>query len=133
MNLRRTLPLLVLAASALSSQPGLADEPSFSRREDVVYGRKFGTALTMDVFTPRRGANGAGIVLVVSGGFFSSHEAINPTFVEPLTRRGYTVFAVVHGSQPRYTVDAIITDLARAVRFIRHHAADFGVDPERIG
>src|SRR4051812_18529208 len=63
--------------------------------------------LTMDVFTPRRDANGAGVVLVVSGGFFSAHEAINPASFKPLIDRGYTVFAVVHGSQPRYTVDEI--------------------------
>ena len=36
--------------------------------------------------------------------------------------RGYTVFAVVHGSQPQYTIPEIIQDLNRAVRFIRHHA-----------
>ena len=71
--------------------------------------------------------------MVVSGGFFSSHEAINPAFVRPLLDRGYTVFAVVHGSQPRYTVPEIIKDMNRAVRFIRHHAKDYGIDPDRIG
>ena len=51
------------------------------RKVDVVYGRKFGMALTMDVFTPKANANGAAIVWVVSGGWFSSHEAINPGFI----------------------------------------------------
>ena len=73
------------------------------------------------------------MVLVVSGGFFSSHEAINPAFIRPLLDRGYTVFAVVHGSQPRYTVPEIVADMNRAVRFIRHHAGDYGIDPDRIG
>ena len=73
------------------------------------------------------------MVLVVSGGFFSSHEAINPAFIRPLLDRGYTVFAVVHGSQPRYTVPEIVEDMNRAVRFIRHHAEDYGIDPGRIG
>src|SRR5262249_7849560 len=63
----------------------------------------------------------------------SSHEAINPIFVRPLTDRGYTVFTVVHGSQPRFTVPEIIQDLNRAVRFIRYHAKDYGIDPDRIG
>ena len=71
--------------------------------------------------------------MVVSGGFFSSHEAINPAFIQPLLDRGYTVFAVVHGSQPRYTVPEIIQDMNRAVRFIRYHAKDYGIDPDRIG
>jgi acetyl esterase/lipase len=110
-----------------------ADEPTYTRQEDVIYGRKFGTALTMDVFRPKKEANGAGIVVVVSGGFFSSHEAINGAFARALVDRGYTVFAVVHGSQPRYTVPEILDDMNRAVRFIRYHANDYAVDPDRIG
>ena len=50
---------------------------------------------------------GAAVVLVISGGFYSAHDAIAPAFIRPLLDRGYTVFAVVHGSQPRYTVPEI--------------------------
>jgi len=110
-----------------------ADGPSFVRAEDVVYGRKFGTALTLDVFTPREHANGRGVILVVSGGWFSAHEAIQPVFVERLIARGYTVFAVVHGSQPRFTIPEILQDMNRAVRFVRFHAREYKIDPERIG
>ncbi len=110
-----------------------ANEPSFTRQEDVIYGRKFGTALTMDVFRPTGTPNGAGLVLVVSGGWFSAHEAINGGFVDDFTKRGYTVFAVVHGSQPKFTIPECIADLNRSVRFIRHHAADYGVEPNRLG
>jgi acetyl esterase/lipase len=110
-----------------------ADEPSFTRKEDVIYGRKYGTALTMDVFTPKKDANGAAVIWVVSGGWFSSHEAINRVWVEPYLKRGYTVFAVVHGSQPKFTIPEVLQDMHRAVRFIRHHAKDYGIDPQRIG
>src|SRR5262245_11075490 len=106
---------LILTAAASLGATARAEEPPFDRKEDVVYGRKCGTALTMDIFTPRKDAKGLGVILVVSGGFFSSHEAINPAFVRPLTDRGYTVFAVVHGSQPRFTVPEIIQDMNRAV------------------
>jgi acetyl esterase/lipase len=107
--------------------------PEFTRNVDVVYGRKFGTALTMDVFTPKSNANGAAIVWVISGGWFSAHEAISPAPIQELLRRGYTVFAVVHGSQPRFTIPEIVGDMNRAVRFIRYHAADYHIDPDRIG
>src|SRR6266480_1762587 len=101
----------------------------YTRTEDVIYGRKFGTALTMDVFRPKAGANGAAIVWVVSGGWFSSHEQIPQKF----GGGGFTMFAVVHGSQPRYTIVDAVADLNRAVRFIRFHARDYGIDPDRIG
>ncbi len=104
----------------------------FKRTEDVIYGRKFGTALTLDVFQPSK-TNGLGIILMVSGGWFSAHEVITPDLFRPLLNRGYTVFAVVHGSQPKFVITEIEPDIHRAVRFIRHHAARYGVDPSRLG
>ncbi len=124
---------VVLGAAWIAVLPVRADGPDFTRKEDVVYGRKFGTALTMDVFTPRDHKNGAAIVWVISGGWFSAHEAINPGPIAEFLKRGYTIFAVVHGSQPRYTIPEIVADMNRAVRFIRYHASDYGIDPDRIG
>ena len=76
--------------------------PSFTRQEDVIYARKHGTALTMDVFTPKKNANGAAAILIVSGGWSSARKfPAKFDFVDELLTRGYTVFAVVHGSQPQ--------------------------------
>ncbi len=134
MNRAKTPTILgLIAVAAMTSPATAADDPRYDRKPDVIYGRKFGTALTMDVFTPKNDAKGVGVILVVSGGFFSSHAAISPAFIRPLIARGYTVFAVVHGSQPRYQVTEIIDDLNRAVRFIRHNAHDYHIDPARIG
>ena len=71
-SLAPVLVLSALSASALTNALAQAqdaavkkEEPSFARQEDVIYGRKYGTALTMDVFTPAK-ANGAGVNVVVS-------------------------------------------------------------------
>src|SRR5689334_14143286 len=114
---------------AIGSIAARAAEPEYTRTQDVIYGRKFGTALTMDVFRPKSNSNGAAIIWVMSGGWFSSHETIPAN----MGVRGYTVFAVVHGSQPRYTIPDAVADMNRAVRFIRFHAKDYGIDPDRIG
>src|SRR5687767_5690240 len=134
------LTLWPLAASRSGAAPAAAgvaaERPAFDHKTDIVYGRKYGVALTMDVFTPKQNPNGAAAVFVVSGGWYSAHEIIEPAapmFVDELLRRGYTVFAVVHGSQPKFTIPEILQDMNRAVRFIRHHAADYKVDPDRIG
>jgi acetyl esterase/lipase len=110
-----------------------AEDPAFTRVQDVIYGRKAGTALTLDVFTPRQGANGAAIIWVISGGWYSSHDNINPGGVAEFIKRGYTVFAVVHGSQPTFTIPEILLDMHRAVRYVRHHAKEYHIDPDRIG
>jgi acetyl esterase/lipase len=118
---------LLFAASLAHGQ-----DPSYTRKQDVIYGRKYGLALTMDVFQPKE-KNGVGLILVVSGGWFSSHLAISPGSVDEFVKRGYTVFAVVHGSQPKFTIPEILDDMHRAVRFIRQNAKDYGIDPERLG
>ncbi|PYJ01764.1 MAG: alpha/beta hydrolase [Verrucomicrobia bacterium] len=122
--------LLASLALATSWSQTNAD---FHRTEDVVYGRKFGTALTLDVFQSVKTNNGVAILRLVSGGWFSAHEAVDPGFFRPLLARGYTVFAVVHGSQPKFTITEIESDIHRAVRFVRHNAARYGVDPKRFG
>jgi acetyl esterase/lipase len=133
----RTLLAAVVASALLlgAVQTAPAEDP-FTRTEDVIYARKFGTALTMDIFRPRQNANGAAVVVVVSGGWFSDHAMIafvNGLGGNELVKRGYTVFAVVHGSQPRFTIPEAVADLSRAVRFIRYHAKDYQIDPDRIG
>jgi len=129
--MKRFLFLVLLTAAAFAgAQP--TNESSFRRTEDVIYGRKFGTALTLDVFQPEK-PNGCGIVFMVSGGWFSSHEAINVGWCRPFLDRGYTVFTVVHGSNPKFIITEITEDVHRAVRFIRHHAARYGVDPNKLG
>lgn len=102
---------------------------------DVIYGHKFGMALTLDVFKPAGEANGAAVLFMVSGGWYShwvpARDMAN-MFV-PLTSRGFTVFAVRHGSSPKFTIPEAVDDVRRAVRFVRHKADDFGIDPNRIG
>ena len=124
--------LLLFAPTLLFAQTPESESPAASRQQDVIYGRKFGTALTLDVFTPQE-PNGLGLIQVVSGGWYSGPAGINTGFVQPFLDRGSTVFAVVHGSQPKFTIPEILEDMHRAVRFIRHNAAKYGIDPDRIG
>jgi acetyl esterase/lipase len=124
---------IVLLAGSWLQLDAYSQEVPYERTEDVIYGRKHGMALTLDVFRPQENANGIGLIWVVSGGWFSAHEAIGPALVQPLLNRGYTVFAVVHGSQPKYTIPEVLEDMHRAVRFIRLNSDKYGVDPDRLG
>lgn len=107
--------------------------PAVDRTDGIVYGRRGDRDLTLDVIRPRN-PNGLGIALMVSGSWKSSGPGEAPAWLmAPLLRRGYTVFAVCHVSQPRATVMEIVADVTRGVRFIRHHADEYGVDPDRLG
>lgn len=110
-----------------------ADDVSIT--PDVVYGHKHGLAMTFDVFQPEENANGAGVMFMVSGGWYSvwmPPENALPIF-RPLLAKGFTVFAVRHGSAPKFTVPEAVDDVRRAVRFIRNNAEEYGVHPERLG
>jgi len=109
-----------------------AQDRKLTRTEDVIYGRVSGTALTLDVFRPEN-PNGVGVIYVISGGWFSAHEFIAAKIFQPILNRGYTVFAVVHGSNPRFHIPEIFAQMERSVRYIRHHAREYGIDPDRLG
>ena len=134
-RLRLALLLAAVAFTAhAQSAPSAPAPAAYTRTEDIVYGRKFGTALTLDVFQPTATKpNGLAIIHVVSGGWISAHGSIYPNNFQVFLDRGYTVFAVVHGSQPKFILAEIIPDLHRAVRFIRKNAARWSVDPTHIG
>ena len=102
---------------------------------DVVYGHKLGLAMTCDVFTPADNTNGAAVLFMVSGGWYSNWippEQFQQN-VKPLTDNGFTVFAVRHGSSPKFSIAEAVSDVRRSVRFIRMNAEQFKIDPNRIG
>lgn len=114
---------------------GLLADSNITISPDVVYGHKDGLAMTFDVFRPKEHANGAGVLFMVSGGWYSQWappEKTQPLF-QPLTNKGFTVFAVRHGSSPRYSIPDAVSDVRRSVRYIRMNADTFGVDPNRLG
>jgi len=106
--------------------------PSYERINGLVYGKRHGQDLTIDVVRPSN-PNGFGVVLMVSGGWKSGAGSIRPWMMAPLLRRGYTVFGVYHISQPRASVMEITEDVNRGVRYVRHHASEYQVDPKRLG
>ena len=109
------------------------DVTSYTVKEEI-YGRKEGVALTMQVFRPAK-PNGAAVVRLISGSWYSSME--NWERYKPNASlyldKGYTYFLVAHGSNPRYNIHEASVDVKRAVQFIRYHAKDYGIDPNKIG
>jgi hypothetical protein len=117
--LRSSVVLLALVACAYSASAARVDDAQAPARQtrqpsvttDVVYGHKDGLALTLDVHRPAR-PNGAGLIAIVSGGWQSSVEMaqIFTQAYPPLIEKGFTVFAVRHGSWPRYPMSSIVAD-----------------------
>jgi acetyl esterase/lipase len=124
--------LLWVAPLLLVARASADDEVKIT--PDVVYGHKDGLAMTFDVYHPPQ-AHGGAVLFMVSGGWFSAWQPPERTLplFQPLFDRGLSVIAVRHGSAPKYFVPDAVADVRRAVRFVRLHAADWGIDPQRLG
>jgi predicted esterase len=119
-----------MCAEAGSSLP-------YEQKMDVVYGEVHGTGLLMDVFTPKTKTNGLGIIDVVSGAYSSDRGKIRDHTMAGLYNifcsRGYTVFAIRPGSRSRYTGLDMDANVKTGIRYVKHHAQEYGIDPERLG
>ena len=60
-------------------------------------------------------------------------EAQVSDWAPTLLRAGFTVFAINHRATPRFHYPAPVEDLQRAIRFVRHNAQRFAVEPGRLG
>jgi acetyl esterase/lipase len=100
-----------------------------------------GLALLMDVYRPAT-PKGYGIVFIAGSGWRAplSYDATPlknsgqaELYAVPLAEAGYTVFAINHRACKRFPYPAAVEDAQRAVRYVRYHAREYGIDPGHIG
>lgn len=133
----------VLAAldASVSAQLKGESAPAAPYREtqSVIYGEAGGAGLLMDVFLPVNAEGpgaGLGIVCVASAGWNSDRPSVEiyrtlGTF-DAFCSQGYAVFAVRPGSTPFFTVGELLDHVRTGIRYVKAHAAEFSVDPDRL-
>lgn len=87
----------------------------------------------MNYFPAADGRTIKGAVLVCAGGAFQfrSDRMEGTPVAQWFARHGYQAFVVNYRVQP-YRMEEGSLDLARAVRFVRLHASDYGINPDNI-
>jgi len=130
--LLRVVFALILFAVLLFGAGWWFFHPSFTTTPGIVYTRRHGHDLTLDVVRPVH-SSGAAVLVMVSGKWKSDPKKFQPWLASSFLRQGLTLFAVSHLSQPEATIQEIVEDVGRAARFVRHHAKEYGIDPNRIG
>jgi acetyl esterase/lipase len=86
------------------------------------------------VYNPTVTANGAAVILIPGGGYtgLSGWPSEGPPNANKLAGYGITVFMLHYRVSPfRYPVP--MWDVQRAVRWVRAHAAQYGIDKRRVG
>lgn len=102
---------------------------------DIVYARRGTHALQLDVYLPAGAASAQplpAIVFVHGGGWRVGARAEFAPMAIRMARRGYVGVTVSYRLSPEAAYPAAILDIKAALRFVRAHAADYGIDPDRI-
>ena len=140
------LPSLPTPVPSPTSLPNFTSKPApvaasgeltFSQvLRDVTYCTNDGVDLKMDVYFPWKPAGPSPVIMFVhGGGWVAGVKTGTPgmSYFLELARRGYTTFSIDYRLSPTYTFPAHIIDVKCAVRSIRAHAAEYNIDPHRIG
>lgn len=82
---------------------------------------------------PKEKATGAAVIVCPGGGYTRLADHEGRPVAEWLNTLGVTAFVLKYRVGPRYHHPAPLADAARAIRTVRARAAEWGLDPGRIG
>lgn len=102
-------------------------------KTDVVYGEAAGETLRLDAYTPGGGGPFPACILVHGGGWVQGDKHNNfRTLLTPLGEAGFAWFSITYRLAPKHRYPACLEDVETAIRWVKAHAADHHVDPDRI-
>jgi len=99
---------------------------------DLVFSEAGGTPLRLDLVTPSGDGPHPVVVLVHGGGWRAGEKAHLDVESRVLAGLGYAAATVDYRLVP-HRFPAAVADVRCAVRWLRAHAADHDLDPERMG
>jgi acetyl esterase/lipase len=125
--------LLVLAALLAAGAASGAAEYEIANQSDVVYAEHDGVELLGDLYLPKGKSKAPVLVAVHGGGWQSGNKQYYRYWGLFLARAGYAVFAIDYRLGKPGMYPAAVYDTKAAIQFTRAKAAEFNLDPDRIG
>jgi acetyl esterase/lipase len=110
-----------------------AAEYEIVNQSGVVYAEHDGTQLFGDLYLPKGRTKAPVLVAVHGGGWQVGSRAFYRYWGLFLARNGYAVFAIDYRLGKSGAYPAAVYDVKAAVQFVRAKAAEFDLDPDRIG
>jgi acetyl esterase/lipase len=89
-------------------------------------------AQTLDLYLPKRSGQAVALVVFVHGGAFSGGDKREVLAVPTLLDQGYGVASVNYRLSGEAPFPAGVQDVKAAVRWLRAHAGEYGIDPVRF-
>jgi len=130
------LSKLIVAAAALALLAGgraAAAEFEMVSHGDLVFAEHDGAKLLGDLYLPKGRSKAPVLVAVHGGDWQAGNKQMYRFWGLFLARAGYAVFAIDYRLGKPGMYPAAVYDVKAAVQFIRAKAADYDLDPDRVG
>lgn len=88
---------------------------------------------TMDAYFPEAGGPWPALIYVHGGAWMHGDKSEAAMFARSMTAQGYLVVSLNYRLYPAGRYPAMIEDVKCAIRFLRANAADYNLNPNRIG
>jgi alpha-L-fucosidase 2 len=121
---------LLAAALVATAHAGL--------RTDIEYGTAAGESLKLDAYVPEGAGPFPAVILVHGGSWMGGDKSGGPQkgymapMHEPLQKAGFAWFSINYRLAPKHKYPACIEDVETAIRWVKAHAKEFHLDPQRI-
>jgi len=117
----------------LSTGPVSAAEYEVSKRVGLAYAAHDRTRLVGDLYLPKALTKAPIMIAIHGGGWRGGSRGFYGHWGSFLARHGYALFTIDYRLGKSGVYPAAIFDVKAAVQFVRAKAAEFDVDPDRIG
>ena len=122
--------LLAVCFAPMAPDSGEAD---FEVREKIVYSKVADRELLLDAWVPKDDTLHAAVLVVHGGAWRSGDRKQLGGYANALAKRGFACFAIDYRLAPNDKFPAQIDDCREAVKWIRSHAAEYKIDPDKLG
>lgn len=121
---------MLAAWFVLLALPMRAAEPRVYR--DLGYGEPKNERQTLDLYAPAEGSDHPVIVWIHGGGWRQGDKAMVQHKPQAFVDKGFVFVSVNYRFVPQATVKEMTGDIAKAVKWVSQHAAEYGGSPDAL-
>lgn len=128
-QIQREFPFAVPAKDSLP--PGIREERNivYATLPDTPYGKR---NLCLDLFRPEEKGVYPAVIMIHGGGWRSGNKEMQVPLAQQISTKGYITACVEYRLSPEALYPAAVHDIKAAIRFLRAHAEEYGIDPGKI-
>ena len=110
----------------------LTSAPAKEVKRDIPYTKKADKLQTLDVYSPPKGKNLPVVVWIHGGGWQGGDKSEVYTKPQVFNGKGILLVSVNYRLLPKVDMATLTGDVAKSIRWVHDHIAEYGGDPKRL-